>query len=63
MKTLEQIQEENRKAIIMANNPSAKDYDEALEMELGVGCRFDSGESDFFYFPRNYGASIFFTRR
>ena len=30
MKTLEQIQEENRKAIILANNPEAKDYDEAL---------------------------------
>jgi hypothetical protein len=50
MKTLEQIQEENRKAIILANNPEAKDYDEALEMELGVGCRFDSGESVFFIF-------------
>ena len=34
MKTLEQIQEENRKAIIMANNPAAKDYDEALEVEI-----------------------------
>jgi len=33
MKTLEQIQEENRKAIIMANNPAAKDYDEALRQE------------------------------
>ena len=33
MKNLEQIQEENRKAIILANNPEAKDYDEALEME------------------------------
>lgn len=32
-KTLEQIQEENRKAIIMANNPSAKSYEEALEMD------------------------------
>jgi hypothetical protein len=37
-KTLEQIQEENRKAIIMANNPDAKSYEEALEMELGFGC-------------------------
>lgn len=34
MKTLKQIQEENRKFIIMANNPTAKTYDEALEMEL-----------------------------
>ncbi len=34
MKTLEQIQEENRKFIIMANNPTAKTYEEALEMEL-----------------------------
>jgi hypothetical protein len=38
MKTLKQIQEENRKFIIMANNPTAKTYDEALEMELGYGC-------------------------
>lgn len=38
MKTLKQIQEENRKFIIMANNPIAKTYDEALEMELGIGC-------------------------
>ena len=38
MKKLEQIQEENRKAIIMANNPEAKSYNEALEMELGFGC-------------------------
>lgn len=36
MKTLKQ--EENRKFIIMANNPTAKTYDEALEMELGYGC-------------------------
>ena len=41
MKTLEQIQEENRKFIIMANNPTAKTYDEALEMELGNGCLLD----------------------
>jgi len=38
MKTLEQIQEENRKFIIIANNPSAETYDEALEMELKFGC-------------------------
>ena len=38
MKTLQEIQEENRKFIIMANNPTAKTYDEALEMELGIGC-------------------------
>lgn len=43
MKTLEQIQEENRKFIIMANNPTAKTYEEALEMELSfsVGCEFE----------------------
>lgn len=36
---LEEIQEENRKFIIMANNPTAKTYEEALEMELGLwGC-------------------------
>lgn len=33
MKTLEQIQEENRKAIILTNNPEAKSYKEALEKE------------------------------
>tara|TARA_R110000868_G_C10972986_1_gene771097 strand:+ start:3719 stop:4249 length:531 start_codon:yes stop_codon:yes gene_type:complete len=38
MKTLKQIQEENRKFIIMACNPGAKTYEEALEMELGFGC-------------------------
>jgi len=38
MKNLEQIQEENRKSIILANNPEAKDYEEALEMELDIGC-------------------------
>tara|TARA_S200002703_G_scaffold96071_1_gene83031 strand:- start:622 stop:1107 length:486 start_codon:yes stop_codon:yes gene_type:complete len=38
MKILKQVQEENRKFIIMANNPTAKTYEEALEMELGVGC-------------------------
>lgn len=38
MKTLKQIQKENRKAIIMACNPGAKTYEEALEMELSVGC-------------------------
>ena len=38
MKSLEQIQEENRKAIIMAANPEAKSYKQALRMELGIGC-------------------------
>lgn len=33
-KTLKQIQEENREFIIIANNPTAKTYDEALGMEL-----------------------------
>ncbi len=61
MKTLEQIQEENRKAIILANNPEAKDYDEALGMELGVGCRFDSGESVFFIF-RETMEHLYFSR-
>jgi len=32
-KSLKQIQEENRKLIILANNPEAKSYEEALEME------------------------------
>ena len=41
MKTLKEIQLENRKFIIMANNPEAKTYDEALEMELGNGCLLD----------------------
>lgn len=46
MKNLEQIQEENRKAIILANNPEAKSYEEALEMELDLSCiisRYDIG--------------------
>jgi len=34
-KRLEQIQEENRKAIILANNPEAKDYDEAVLLDIG----------------------------
>jgi hypothetical protein len=38
MQELKQIQEENRKAVIMACNPEAKTYEEALEMELGFGC-------------------------
>ena len=38
MKTIKEIQEENRKIIILANNPDAKTYKEALEMELGFGC-------------------------
>lgn len=37
-KTLKQIKEENRKAIIMANHPEANSYKKALEMELGFGC-------------------------
>jgi hypothetical protein len=48
MKNLEQIQEENRKSIILANNPEAKDYEEALEMELDIGCiiaRHDTEET------------------
>lgn len=48
MKTLKQIQEENRKFIIMANNPTAKTYEEALEMELGLGCLVQTTE---FAFP------------
>ena len=35
---LEEIQEENRKFIIMANNPTAETYQRALEMEVGFGC-------------------------
>jgi hypothetical protein len=38
MKTLQQIQEDNRKFIIMAKSYEAKSYEEALEMELGFGC-------------------------
>jgi len=48
MKTLEQIQEENRKLIILANNSEAKDYDEALEMESRqVGCQVKTTQSPF----------------
>lgn len=32
------IQEENRKMVIMANNPDDENYEEALEMELELGC-------------------------
>jgi hypothetical protein len=38
MKTIKQIEEESRKIIILANNPEAKSYGEALEMELGLNC-------------------------
>jgi len=31
-KTLQQIQEENRKAVVMANHPEAKSYEEALKL-------------------------------
>ena len=34
MQELKQIQEENRKAIIMACNPEAESYEEALKLEL-----------------------------
>ena len=37
MKTLGQIQEENRKAIIMANNPAAKVTLDRVLIALGVG--------------------------
>ena len=37
-KTLEQIQKENRKEITLSNNSEAKDYDETLQMDSGVGC-------------------------
>ena len=48
MKTLEQIQEENTaKFIIMANNPTAKTYEEALEMELEGGCQMMSWQVNF----------------
>jgi len=48
-KSLEQIQEENREFIIMANNPTAKSYEEALEMEIvmGKGCQVLVWESPF----------------
>lgn len=38
--------EQNRKFIIMANNPTAKTYEEALEMELGFGCRINFNFTD-----------------
>jgi hypothetical protein len=49
MKTLEQIQEENRKLIILANNPEAKSYEEALEMELDFGCKVVNIQKDILY--------------
>jgi hypothetical protein len=48
MKNLEQIQEENRKSIILANNPEAKDYEEALEMEIGYNCKIYDLKHQFF---------------
>ena len=51
MKTLKQIQEENRKFIITACNPEAKTYEEALEMDqedlrttLSDNCEIDDSE-------------------
>ena len=44
-KSLEQIQEENRKAIIMANNPEAKTYEEALKMELEFSCELSINDN------------------
>jgi hypothetical protein len=43
MKTLEQIQEENRRFIIMANNPEAKSYEEALLENEGSNFVFCEG--------------------
>jgi len=45
MQELKQIQEENRKAVIMACNPEAKTYEEALEMELGFGCELSVNDN------------------
>jgi len=42
------IQEQNREFIIMANNPEAKTYEEALEMELGFGCKVIDLKHQFF---------------
>ena len=64
MKNLEQIQEENRKAIILANNPEAKDYDEALEMEL-ESCDIDCAVMVKKYnnCEQLYSEIVFFTNR
>ena len=53
MKTLKQIREENRKFIIMACNPGAKTYEEALEKELGFGCEIEYKNSTFLYFAKD----------
>lgn len=38
---MNKIQKENRRLIILANNPEAKDYEEALTKEMKkLGCRF-----------------------
>jgi len=42
MKTIKEIQEENRKTVILANNPEAQSYEEALLRELSFGCQFIS---------------------
>lgn len=41
------IQEENRKIVIMANNPDAKTYKEALKNELGLGCKLIDDDDEY----------------
>jgi hypothetical protein len=53
MKTLEQIQEENRKAIIMANNPSAKDKPLTLDRVL-IG----ASKVSLTYYPHSNGLNL-----
>lgn len=49
------VQEENRKIVIMANNPDAKTYKEALKNELGLGCEFiDDDDNDYIVDDSDY---------
>lgn len=52
------IQEENRKIVIMSNNPDAKTYKEALKNELGLGCKFiDDDDDDYIIDDYMFGVS------
>ena len=55
-KTLKQIKEESRKAIIMAVHAEAESYEEALNKELGFGCRIKVNENEVVALVGNNGA-------
>ena len=53
MKTLEQIQEENRKAVIMVNNPATKDKPITLDKVLIVASNCNAT-----YYPDSNGLKV-----